>query len=108
LIPTLLITILVEGIVGAGYCLGQRKPFGPILLSSVFINLVTQSLLWLVLNLFFFHYLAALLAAEILIWIVESFLLYSIPGNQLHFRGAILLSLFMNLASFALGWFLPV
>jgi hypothetical protein len=71
-------------------------------------NLITQSLLWIALNLFFSHYLIALLVSEILIWLIESILLYSFPANQLGFMEALFLSLSMNLTSFALGWFLPI
>ena len=39
---------------------------------------------------------------------IESALLYVIPANRLRFSDALLLSLGMNLVSFALGWFLPV
>jgi len=107
-IDTLLITIILEGAVGLGYSLWRKKPTGAILITGVFANLVTQSFLWVVLNLFFSHYLITLLLAEILIWMIESILLYSVPANRLRFSDAIFLSLGMNLASVALGWFLPV
>jgi hypothetical protein len=84
------------------------KLFRPILTSSVIVNLLTQSLLWIGLNLFFQHYLATLCFAEILIWITESFLLYCLPANQLRLPDAAFLSLIMNLASFAIGLFLPI
>lgn len=105
---TLLITILVESVVVIGYSFGRRKPLRSILLTSICGNLLTQSLLWIVLNLFFSSYLITLLIAEVLIWLVESLLLYSIPANRLRFSDAIVLSLMMNLASFAFGWVLPV
>lgn len=108
MIPTLLITAFVEGVIGIGYSLWQKKPVAAILITSVFANLITQALLWVALAVFFQHYLATLLISEALIWMIESFLLYSIPANRLRFRAAILLSLVMNLSSFALGWFLPV
>jgi len=108
LIPTLLITVIAEGGVVTGYSLWRRKPLRPILFTSVWVNLITQSLLWVGLNLFFRHYLIALLVAEILIWMIESVLLYSVPANRLCFTDALLLSLSMNLTSFALGWFLPI
>ena len=108
LIPTLLITIIIEGAVALGYCAWRKKPFCPILFTSIGINLSTQSLLWVGLNLFFRHYLIALFVAESLIWMIESVLLYYFPANRLRFADALLLSLSMNLASFALGWFLPI
>ncbi len=78
------------------------------LLTSLLANLITQSFLWIVLELFFQHYLVALWSAETLIWIIESLLLFRFSAEQLHFREAVLLSLAMNLASFGLGWFLPI
>ena len=104
---TLLITILVEGAIVSGYSIWRKKPVRSILFTSVVANLITQSLLWIVLNLFFQNYLAALLIAEILIWMIESFLLYRFRANRLGLQEATLLSLFMNSASFGLGWFLP-
>lgn len=108
MINTLLVTILVEGAVGLAYALWRKKPVAAILITSIFANLITQSLLWIGLNLFFPHYLITLLVAELLIWMIESLLLYFVPANQLRFSDALLLSLGMNLASFALGWFLPI
>jgi hypothetical protein len=108
LIATLLITILVEGVIVAGYARWRKRPVFPLLLTTTLANAITQSLLWAVLSLFFRQYLLALAAAEILIWMVESIWLYSIPANLLGLREALILSLGMNLASFVIGWFLPV
>jgi hypothetical protein len=108
LIATLVITIFVEGLIVSGYALWRRKPLGPILFTSVVANLITQSLLWVTLNLFFQHYLIVLLSAEVLIWIIESILLVRFAPNQLGMCEATFLSLFMNAASLAVGWFLPV
>jgi hypothetical protein len=107
LIVTLLITILVEGAIVSGVSIWRKKPVRSILFTSVIANLITQSLLWIVLILFFQNYLAALLIAEILIWMIESLLLHGFPANRLGLQEAALFSLFMNSASFALGWFLP-
>jgi hypothetical protein len=108
LIVTLFITITIEAIVVLGYSIWRRKPLGPILFTSTIANLLTQSLLWSALNLFFGHYLITLLIAEILIWMIESVLLSYFPANQLRFAEAVLLSLGMNLASLISGWFLPM
>jgi hypothetical protein len=107
LIPTLIITVIIETAVAVGYSLWREKPIQSILYTSLCINLITQSLLWIVVNYFFQHYLIALLVSEFLIWVFESLALYVVPANQLRFIEAIILSLSMNLASFALGWFLP-
>jgi hypothetical protein len=108
LIVTLLITLSIECAIVLGYVIWCKKPILPILLTSICGNLITQSLLWISLNLFFQQYLLTLLVAEILIWLLESLLLYYIPWNHLSFKEAILLSLGMNASSVALGWFLPV
>jgi len=108
LIFTLLITIIFEGIVVLTYSTWYAKPIRQILISSVILNLLTQSLLWIGLNLFFQHYLATLCFAEILIWMTESFLLHRFPANQLRLPDAALLSLIMNLVSFTAGLFLPI
>ena len=108
MIVTLFITALVEGIIVSGYSIWGGKPLGPILLTSFIANLITQSLLWIGLTLFFQHYLSTLLIAEFFIWMMESALLYYTPANRLRFVDALFLSLTMNLVSFVLGWFLPV
>ena len=99
---------MVEGSIASGYAVWRKKPLGPILLTSITANLITQSLLWIGLNLFFREYLFTLLAGEILIWLIESFLLNYFPANRLGLWEAVLLALLMNLGSFAIGWFLPV
>lgn len=98
----------MEGLIVSVYAIWRRKPPRPILVTSVVANLITQSLLWVALNLFFQHYLIVLLITEVLIWIIESILLVRFTANQLGIRDAILLSLLMNTASLAFGWFLPV
>jgi hypothetical protein len=108
LIITLFITIIVEGIIASAYSVGRQKPLGSILLTSIVANLITQSLLWVVLNIFFQKYLVALFIAEVLIWLMEGLLLSYVPANKLPFKDAILLAFLMNVASFALGWLLPV
>lgn len=107
MILTLLLTLVLETFVAAGFCHWRRKPFKSIILTAGIANLLTQSLLWLVLNLFYRHYLPALFLAEIVIWLVESAALHLFPSNRLGWREALLLSLAMNLASFGVGWLLP-
>jgi len=108
LIATFLITILIESIVVAGYASFRKKPVLHLLLASLAANLLTQSLLWLSLQVFFRDYPIALFIAEFWIWIIESAILFLYPRAGLRLREALGLSLAMNLASFAAGWFLPV
>ena len=107
MIDTLLVTIVVEGVIAISYSLWCKKPVYPILFTSIFVNVVTQFLLWIVLNVFLQYYLATLFIAELLIWILEGILLFRFRFNKLSLRAALLLSLAMNLSSFAFGWWLP-
>jgi hypothetical protein len=107
-IGSLLVTVFSEGVIVLAYALWRGKPAGMILLTSIIANVITQSMLWDALNLFPTHYLTALFTSEILIWLIEGAFLCLFPGNQLGWKEALLLSLGMNLASFGLGWFLPV
>lgn len=99
---------MIEGVVALVYCIWRQKPVWPVLVTTIVLNLGTQSLLWIALTLLFRNYLFVLLSAEILIWFIESVLLYSVRANGLNFREAVLLGLSMNLVSFAFGWILPV
>jgi hypothetical protein len=108
LTQTLYITIIIEGAVVIGYSLWRKRRVTPLLFTSICANLITQPLLCFTLNLFFRQYLIALLVGEMLIWLLESLLLYSVPANRLRLPDALLLSLMMNLVSFVPGWFLPV
>jgi hypothetical protein len=105
---TLSLTIFAESLVVLGYCFWRQKSVGSILLTSLCANLLTQLFLWGILSLYFQQYIIVLLIAEILIWMIESLVLYFVPANRLRWTDAVLLSLCMNLVSFALGWFLPI
>lgn len=108
MILTLFLTLVLETLVAAGFCYWRRKPFKSIFLTAGIANLLTQSMLWLALNLLYRHYLPALFIGEIVIWLVESAILRLIPSNKLGWLEALGLSLLMNLASFGIGWFLPI
>ena len=108
MIDTLVITLILESAIVIAYSLWAKKSVKSILATGICGNLITQSMLWIALNLFFQNYLVTLFLSEVLIWIAESLLLYSIPANHLDLKETILLSLGMNLTSFTLGWFLPV
>ncbi|MGD0750674.1 MAG: hypothetical protein ABSA23_04625 [Anaerolineales bacterium] len=108
MISTLAITILVESAIVAFYATWRKKPLYHLLFSSICANLLTQVFLWAVLYLFPQAYLLTLFIAEICIWGIEAYILYLYRYNQLTLREAMLLSLVMNLASFFIGWLLPV
>lgn len=105
---TLVFTILIEAILVFIFSRLRSKPLRPLLLTSVFANLITQSILWIGLLLFFRHYWLVLTVMEIFIWLVESLTFYRVRANQLTLKDAMLLSLAINLASFSVGLFLPV
>ena len=90
------------------YSVIRQKPAGHLLQASLVVNVLTQVILWIALKIFFRYYLTALIVAEILIWLVESILIYRLSKGQLSPSHAVILSLSMNLASFGIGWFLPV
>jgi hypothetical protein len=107
-IYTLLITLLIEGMVVLVYSAIRRRPAGDLLQVSFIINIFTQTNLWVALRIFFRYYLIALIVAEVLIWLVESVLIHRLSRGQLSLSNAGFLSLCMNLASFGIGWFLPL
>jgi len=107
-IYTLLITLLAEGVVVFIYSALRKRPASDLLQVSFIINIFTQIILWVVLRIFFRYYLITLVVAEILIWLAESALIYRLSRERLKFSSAVFLSLCMNLASFGIGWFLPV
>ena len=107
MIVTLAITLLIESTIITVYALLRKKPLIYLLCSSAVANLFTQWLLWMVLSVFFRHYLVVLFLAELCIWGIESLILYYFRYNQLKLVEAITLSLVMNLASFGIGWFIP-
>jgi hypothetical protein len=108
LIATLSITILAEGIVVFLYSTVQKKPAGRLLVASVIVNVLTQSLLWIVLQVYFSYYLIALFMMEIVIWLVESLLVFRLSGGHLNLKSAMTLSFLMNVTSFGIGWLMPV
>ncbi len=108
MIATLSITIIIEGVVVLAYCTWRRKPLFSFLVTSVVANIITQSLLWIVLRVFFRYYFVALLMSEAFIWLFESVLIYLPHKSQLTFKNAAILNLCMNILSFGVGWLLPV
>jgi hypothetical protein len=108
MLGTLSLTIAIEGIIIAIYALLRRRSLVKLLVSVLLANLATQFLLWVVLSLLLGNYLPVLLITELLIWLLESIILRVFPGNGLSWKEALLLSLVMNLASFGIGWLIPI
>ena len=108
MIWALFVTILIEGIVILAWCAIRKKPAVPLLFASLFINVLTQILLWSLLRIFHTEYLVTLLVTEAAIWLFESLLLFRMSNGQLNLYNASVLSFCMNAASFGVGWFLPI
>lgn len=108
MIRTLAVTIILEGMIGFAYARWREKPLIPLLVTSAVANLITQSLLWVALNVFFRHYLVTLWIAELTLWMMEAVLFFSLRWNRLGIRDAFFLSLAANLFSFGVGWWLPI
>lgn len=107
MIRTLLVTILIEGSVVLLFCAIKKKTVGSILLASFVVNLFTQTILWVWLGIFHRFYISALLIAEIFVWLIEGLLMGKLSNGKLNYQAAFGLSLYMNLASFGIGLFLP-
>lgn len=105
---TLVPSLLVEGLVVAGYAHCRRKPLGALLATASLATAVTQWVLWMALVRGFREYLATLLVAEVVIVVLEALALYAFRANALAWREALALSVLMNGASFAVGMALPV
>lgn len=107
MIVTLAFTILIEATLVIAYSFWNRKPFFPILSVSIVANLITQSLLWAAVLIFYENYRLVLGIMEILVWFLECQFFYRIRAVGLKFSEATFLSLVINLFSFGVGWFLP-
>jgi len=106
----LLVTLAVEMVLAAGYALWRKRPLVLLLTVVLMMNLITRSLFSLVFGGYF--YLAGdnfvwILAAELVIWIVEACILALALRKEVRFREALLLSLVLNAASFGIGLLLP-
>ncbi len=106
MIVTLSLTLLIESILVLAFAVWRRKPAGGLWLTCLTANLITQSLLWLALSLFFRHYWPTLLLMEIIIWLVEGLIYHRIRANRLTLRESFLLSLAANLTSFMAGFWI--
>lgn len=104
---SLFVTLACESFVGVGFALWRQKPVKSLFLSSVFVNGITQPLLWLGLMVFYRHYFRALILAEGLIFFGEAYLMKRISANRLSVQEAFLLSFLMNGLSFGVGLWLP-
>ncbi len=103
-----LLTLGLETLVIFGFVHWRHKPLQSLVLSGVFINSLTQPLLWIGLMIFYTAYFWAVLIGEVSVFLVEAFILKRIPTNCLSWRESFLLSLAMNGLSFGIGLALPI
>lgn len=106
---TLIPTIFIEGLVLAvWYWAAKQKgaeyPFLPLLFWLTAANLITQTLLYLLLSNPGFQYWPALLLSELLIVVLEA---GALVFAKLPFKIAVQLSLLVNLISFLTGLLIP-
>jgi hypothetical protein len=100
----LILTLVVELLLGAGYAVWKKRPVDIILTVILLLNLITQPLLWISISGFNGMYpVMALLFAEGNVWLVEAGGLYLSQRNSMKFQEALLVSLALNAVSFVVG-----
>jgi hypothetical protein len=105
LLPTLLIEVLVV----LAYAIVWKRSRLRWATAVVIVNLITQPLLWLVVESFAYGpFLDLLAATEVGVWLLEGVLLFWAQRRAVSFRETLLLSLAMNVASFVVGLFVTV
>jgi len=105
----LIITLVVELLLGAGYALWKKRPGSIVLTVILLLNLITQPALWITISGFSgMNPILLTLLAEVVVWLVEAGGLYLSQRATIRFREALLVSLALNAASFAIGSLFPV
>lgn len=101
-------TLAVELILGLIYALWRKHPLFYLLTVILLMNMITQPILWMTLSSTFVGLsVVRTLIAEVIVWLVEGWiLLKALPGRVTN-KEAFLLSLVLNLASFGIGYILP-
>lgn len=105
----LIITLVVELLLGAGYALWKKRSASIILTVILLLNLITQPVLWISLSGYSGLYPAMmLLFAEGVVWLVEAGGLYLSQRNSMKFREALWVSYTLNATSYVVGNMLPI
>jgi hypothetical protein len=105
----LIITLVVELLLGTGYVLWKKRSASVILTVILLLNLITQPVLWITLSGFSGIYpLFPLLFAEAVVWLVEAGGLYLSQRNSMRFQEALWVSFGLNAASLVTGILLPI
>jgi hypothetical protein len=105
----LVITLVVELLLGTGYVLWKKRPASVILTVILLLNLITQPVLWITVSGFSgVSPVFLILFAEVVVWLVEAGGLYLSQRNSMRFREALWVSFSLNAASFVVGSLLPI
>ena len=101
------VTLIVELFVGLVYVIWRKRPWFPVLLTILLMNLVTQPILWFVVKEMRLTVCAFTYVLELIVCLVEAWILYLVLRKSVNFSEILLLSFAMNLASFGVGLLLP-
>lgn len=105
----LIITLVVELLLGTGYVLWKKRSASIILTVILLLNLITQPVLWITLSGFSrLSPIFMILFAEGVVWLAEAGGLYLSQRNSMKFQEALWVSLALNVASFVVGSLLPI
>lgn len=105
----LIITLVVELLLGTGYSLWKKRSVPVILTMILLLNLITQPVLWITISSFSGLSPAFLiLFAEGVVWLVEAGGLYLSQRDSMKFQEALWVSFALNAASFVVGNLLPI
>jgi hypothetical protein len=99
--------LIVELFVGLVYVIWRKRPWFPVLLTILLMNLVTQPILWFVVKEMRLTACAFTYVLELIVCLVEAWILYLVLRKSVNFSEILLLSFAMNLASFGVGLLLP-
>lgn len=105
----LIITLVVELLLGAVYVLWRKRPALVVLTVILLLNLITQPALWVTVSRLGELYAILLaLGAEMVVWLVEAVGLYLSQRSRIKFLEALVVSFVLNAASFLVGSLLPL
>ncbi len=105
----LIITLVVELLLGTGYVLWKKRSASIILTVILLLNLITQPVLWISLSGFSgLNPVFLTLFAEGVVWLVEAGGLYLSQRTTMKFQEALWVSFALNAASFVVGSLLPI
>ncbi|MGD0173288.1 MAG: hypothetical protein ABSC61_02470 [Anaerolineales bacterium] len=105
----LIITLVVELLLGIGYALWRKRSVLIILTVILLLNLITQPVLWITISGFGgLNSGFTILSAEVVVWLVEAGGLYLSQRTTMRFHEALWVSFALNASSFVVGSLLPL